>query len=461
MSQPHDFPFDITDVAELLHLRIRRPSPQGLYVDCPICNDKRGKMHINTQSDTWRCNYCDESGGMLALYAKVHSISTSTAYREISDALLNGVNLSDHAVKFPDKPKETPVEAAPAADIAVRNKTYTALLAMLTLSKEHRAHLQTVRGLPDEQIERLGYKTMPPFYMCRSLANRLQQNGHQLDGVPGFYQKDGQWTIASSSFTAGIMIPARTRQGLISGFQIRLDVPLKNEDDPPEKDGAKYIWFSSAGKPKGTSSGSPAHFVGDPNPSDLSEQMDLYRSIVQKAIATCLGVPNRWVLKKKREDVNECCTSGEGSRQYPDYNYYGNLSMLKTAAAPSHFVIGGPSLCVCCGQAYHSGHLKCRCEDTVVCKDCGNTVPKQNARYIEGVYHCHACLHICGSCGEMIHGTMYPAYDRRGRLVEICEACYRASLEPCAACSVCSICRIIGNAFCHRTSVTAAEGGAR
>ena len=88
MSQPHDFPFDITDVAELLHLRIRRPSPQGLYVDCPICNDKRGKMHINTQTDTWRCNYCDESGGMLALYAKVHSISTSTAYREISDALL-------------------------------------------------------------------------------------------------------------------------------------------------------------------------------------------------------------------------------------------------------------------------------------------------------------------------------------------------------------------------------------
>ena len=148
MSQPHDFPFDITDVAELLHLRIRRPSPQGLYVDCPICNDKRGKMHINTQTDTWRCNYCDESGGMLALYAKVHSISTSTAYREISDALLNGVNLSDHAVKYPDKPKETPVEAAPAADIAVRNKTYTALLAMLTLSKEHRAHLQTV-GLQD------------------------------------------------------------------------------------------------------------------------------------------------------------------------------------------------------------------------------------------------------------------------------------------------------------------------
>ena len=310
MSQPHDFPFDITDVAELLHLRIRRPSPQGFYVDCPICNDKRGKMHINTQTDTWRCNYCDESGGMLALYAKVHSISTSTAYREISDALLNGVNLSDHAVKYPDKPKETPVEAAPVADIAVRHKTYTALLAMLTLSKEHRAHLQTVRGLPDEQIERLSYKSMPPFYMCRSLANRLLQNGHQLDGVPGFYQKDGQWTIASSSFTAGIMIPARTRQGLISGFQIRLDVPLKNEDDPPEKDGAKYIWFSSAGKPKGTSSGSPAHFVGDPNAGVVYVTEGLLKSdiahyLMNRSFAATAGVNNMAQLELLLKELAE------------------------------------------------------------------------------------------------------------------------------------------------------------
>lgn len=196
-------------------------------------------------------------------------------------------------------------------------------------------------------------------------------------------------------------------------------------------------------------------------PSDLSEQMDLYRSIVQKAIAVCLGEPNRWILKKKREDVNECCTSGEGSRQYPDYNYYGNISVLKTYGEVAHFVVGRPSLCVCCGQAYRNGHLKCRCEDLVVCKDCGNTVSVNNARYIEGAYHCNACLHICAVCGDLIHGNMYPAYDRRGRLVEICESCYQHSLEPCAACSVRSICRIIGNAFCPRTSVSAVEGGAR
>lgn len=196
-------------------------------------------------------------------------------------------------------------------------------------------------------------------------------------------------------------------------------------------------------------------------PSDLSESMDLYRSIVQKAIAACLGVPNRWILKKKREDINGCCTSGEGSRQYPDYNYYGNVSVLKSVGTLSNFVVGKPSLCVCCGHPYKQGHLKCSCEDTVVCKECGQTVSMRNARFTEGAYYCNSCLHICAVCGAMIQSTMYPAYDRRGRLVEICEFCYQQSMEPCAACSVRGICHIIGNTFCPRTSVAMAEGGAR
>ena len=310
MGQTHDFPFGIMDVVELLHLRIRRPSPQGVYVDCPICNDKRGKMHVNRQNDTWRCNYCDESGGMLSLYAKLHNMSTSEAYREIRDAMLNGVGLSDYAVKYPDKSKVEAVESTPIADIEVRHKTYTALLSMLTLSKEHYAHLQNVRGLSDEQIEKLGYKSTPPFYMCRSLADRLLERGYTLEGVPGFYQKDGQWTIASSTYTAGILIPARTRQGYISGFQIRLDIPLKNEDDPPEKQGAKYIWFSSAGKPKGTSSGSPAHFVGDPDAGVVYVTEGLLKSdiahyLMNRSFAATAGVNNMAQLELLLKELAE------------------------------------------------------------------------------------------------------------------------------------------------------------
>ena len=79
------------DVAGLLRLNIRRRAPGQVYVDCPICGDRRGKMNLNTEKDLWRCNYCGEGGGMLSLYAKVYGVSNSDAYREICDALaVNG-----------------------------------------------------------------------------------------------------------------------------------------------------------------------------------------------------------------------------------------------------------------------------------------------------------------------------------------------------------------------------------
>lgn len=91
MAQPQEFPFNIMDVAELLHLHIRRRQADSVYADCPICGDKRGKMNINFAKNLWRCNYCNEGGGMLALYGKVYGISNSEAYREICDTLQNGL----------------------------------------------------------------------------------------------------------------------------------------------------------------------------------------------------------------------------------------------------------------------------------------------------------------------------------------------------------------------------------
>lgn len=90
-GKKHDLPFGIMDVAGLLRLNIRRRAPGQVYVDCPICGDRRGKMNLNTAKDLWRCNYCGEGGGMLSLYAKVYGVSNSDAYREICDALaVNG-----------------------------------------------------------------------------------------------------------------------------------------------------------------------------------------------------------------------------------------------------------------------------------------------------------------------------------------------------------------------------------
>ncbi len=189
-------------------------------------------------------------------------------------------------------------------------------------------------------------------------------------------------------------------------------------------------------------------------PDDSAETTDQNRSIVQKIISTCLDAPNLWKLKTKRDELSECCESAEGSRQYPDYNYQGNLSVLKGTEIQSPIVIGAKPICVCCGSRNRlTSGLKCSCAEQVVCQDCGRTVPRNQARYLEDAFHCNACLHICAVCGRLIHETMYPAFDRRGNAVEICFDCYNASLEPCAACSVQGVCRIIGNSLCARTAI--------
>lgn len=72
-SYPDEFPFNIMDVVELLRLRVRRQQSNSVYVDCPFCGDRRGKMNVNFVKNVWRCNYCGEHGGMLGLYARLNN----------------------------------------------------------------------------------------------------------------------------------------------------------------------------------------------------------------------------------------------------------------------------------------------------------------------------------------------------------------------------------------------------
>lgn len=162
MAQPQEFPFNIMDVAELLHLHIRRRQADSVYADCPICGDKRGKMNINFAKNLWRCNYCNEGGGMLSLYGKVYGISNSESYREICDTLQNGLTAPEYTAK--ELPEQAAIEQSVLASPQEIHQTFSMLLELLTLTPQHRKHLHEVRGLTDEQIERLGYKSTPPFY---------------------------------------------------------------------------------------------------------------------------------------------------------------------------------------------------------------------------------------------------------------------------------------------------------
>ncbi len=260
-----DFPFSIMDVASLLRLNIRRRLPNSVYADCPLCGDKRGKMNLNHMKNVWRCNYCGEYGGMVTLYAKVHGIGNSDAYREICDALQTGYPAADYKVKtVAGKTEPVTVPQSELAGINEIHQTLSLLLGMLTLSVAHRERLRK-RGLSDGQIDSLGYKSTPSPYLCLSYTERLLKQGCMVQGVPGFYlNDDGKWTVKFHKRTAGILIPAKGIDGLIRGAQIRLDIPIKDKEDDPEKEGTKYLWLSSSNKNMGVTSGSPVHFVGDP-----------------------------------------------------------------------------------------------------------------------------------------------------------------------------------------------------
>ena len=192
-------------------------------------------------------------------------------------------------------------------------------------------------------------------------------------------------------------------------------------------------------------------------PNDSDEITEQNRSLVHKIFAQCLGVPNLWVLKTKREDLT-CIESAEDSAQYADYDYQGNLSFIKGTEEKPKIIIGKKPVCVCCGLPFIAYRgIKCNCTEMVVCQDCGRTLPRQQTRYIEEAFHCNACLHVCSSCGRVCRDTMYPAYDRRGRLIEVCQECYNASQEPCFACSVRNVCAIIGSTLCHHAAIHPAQ----
>lgn len=195
-----------------------------------------------------------------------------------------------------DLPKEVP--QAQRASVRTIHHTLSTLLSMLTLTPSHREHLRTKRGLTDAQIDQFGFKSTPPPYLCRSLTEQLMKRGCTVQGVPGFYVNDsGKWTVKFHQRTSGILIPIRSVDGLTCGLQTRLDKPIRDKDDPPEKVGIKYLTLSSAGKQMGTSSKTPVHFVGDPCSrvvyvTEGALKADIVHALTGRTFAAMIGANN-------------------------------------------------------------------------------------------------------------------------------------------------------------------------
>ena len=139
-------------------------------------------------------------------------------------------------------------------------------------------------------------------------------------------------------------------------------------------------------------------------PNNEDDVRKLYRGLVQGAVAQCLGVPNLWSVKSKREETQALLETAKHSLHYPDYEYsYGVVSLLNGTPSAQKIVIGSRSLCTCCGQPHdYSNALKCSsCKSVVVCKECGRVVPTDEAHYMEEAFFCRDCVTRCEMCGSL------------------------------------------------------------
>src|SRR5262249_53905158 len=145
---------------------------------------------------------------------------------------LDGMSFASPAFRAP-----TSGPVPERADADKLHHCYSALLALLQLSKSHRQALQQ-RGLTDAEIDRRGYASLPMAGRAR-IAQELQDRFKEaLLAVPGFYVKEkdvrSYTTIAGA---AGLLVPVRDVKGRIIALKVRRD---------DAENGPRYSYLSSA-----------------------------------------------------------------------------------------------------------------------------------------------------------------------------------------------------------------------
>jgi len=137
---------------------------------------------------------------------------------------------------------------------------YSALFDLLELSQAHRDNLRG-RGLPDADIAKRGYRTLPDRDRAR-LARVLEHRfGRETClRVPGLYLKaDGGRAWLSVAGWSGLVIPVRDLDHRVVACSIRMDEGAH---------GGKYRFLSSKGH-DGPGPGAPVHLPLDDRSKDV------------------------------------------------------------------------------------------------------------------------------------------------------------------------------------------------
>ncbi len=266
--------FHITDVITALRLPYPALGQTSYYIKCPCCDDEfsRSKhLNINLKKDVFRCPRCNVSGGVLDLYALFAGVSRERAYKALSQDIGTPMLSNRPKIKIGNNAPHQTLCECPLTDVDSRHATYSALLAKLTLANDHKKNLMN-RGLTENDIVRLGYKTTPIVGMT-SIAKRLQSDGLYLAGIPGFYKTEsGMWTFVAEQ--RGILIPVRDSNGRIQGLQIRRDNVQKR----------KFRWFSSTDRNEGCKAEGWTHLAGN-----ISQQIILTEGPMKADVINALS----------------------------------------------------------------------------------------------------------------------------------------------------------------------------
>ena len=293
------YEINIWDVLSLLRLGEPKYGSSSFNVACPCCDDGRDKhLNINVSKEVFRCPKCGVSGGMLALYSLYTNVPIQKAGAAIRDRM--GITDNSYQPKRREliKVHRETVKEYPITDIDTRHATYSALLNCLSLSKDHKENLLR-RGLTEDEIVRLGYKTTPVMGMP-SIARQLLTDGLYLAGVPGFYRDEkDEWTFVNDN--RGILIPMRDEEGRIQGLQIRLDNVEKR----------KFRWMSSTDRKDGCRAEGWTHFSGDPSETLVLTEGPMKADVINALSGwSVLAVPGVNALKKLKASLETLRAKG-------------------------------------------------------------------------------------------------------------------------------------------------------
>lgn len=190
-------------------------------------------------------------------------------------------------------------------------------------------------------------------------------------------------------------------------------------------------------------------------PDHVNEDCEQFRGLIQQALSTCLDVPNLWEIKNR--DASSFYRTVEDSVQYPDYDSYGKITLLKGANQYGVLDIGRPPICVGCGQTTCCNKIKCSgCENLTVCADCGETVPIKNALRYNDVYYCQSCMHYCPLCHTYVQTDMHSVRNHNGEHIHVCDECYERIADICRSCGVHSACTTLSaSSYCSKVAALA------